>query len=143
MNDDQFEILFGLFTLIFGSMFFLFCLALGIVVLVAWWKIFTKAGKPGWAAIIPVYNIIVLLEITGRPIWWIALYLIPLVNLGIAIVVNIDLAKSFGKSAGFGVGLVLLSFIFYPILGFGDARYLGPSAGGGGTAPSPQWTPQA
>lgn len=90
------------------------------------WKVFVKAGKPGWAAIVPIYNWIVLLEIVGRPIWWIVLLLIPCVGIVIAILVCIDLAKSFGKEAGFGVGLALLFFIFFPILGFGDAKYRGP-----------------
>ena len=95
---------------------------------------FTKAGQPGWAAIVPVYNLIVLLQIVGRPLWWILLMLIPLVNFVIAILVYIDLAKSFGKSTGFGIGLVFLSFIFFPILGFGDARYIGPGGGQGEAA---------
>ena len=89
---------------------------------------FTKAGKPGWAAIVPLYNVIVLFEIVGKPIWWIALFLIPGVNLVIAIMAGIEMAKFFGRGTGFGVGLALLGFIFFPILGFGDARYLGPQA---------------
>ena len=92
------------------------------------WKVFTKAGKPGWAAIVPIYHFIVLLEIVGRPIWWLLLLIIPCVNIIVAIVVMLDLAKSFGKSAGFGIGLALLGFIFIPILGFGDAKYIGPAA---------------
>jgi hypothetical protein len=100
-------------------------LAIIIAVIAGFWRVFTKAGKPGWAAIIPIYNIIVLLEIAGKPIWWIVLFLIPIVNLVIAIIVSISVAHSFGKSTGFGVGLGLLGFIFYPILGFGDAQYQG------------------
>ena len=92
------------------------------------WKIFTKAGKPGWAAIVPIYNIIVMMEIVGRPAWWVVLMLIPFVNFVVAILVSIDLAKSFGKSAGFGIGLAFLGFIFAPILAFGDAQYQGPAA---------------
>jgi hypothetical protein len=87
--------------------------------------VFTKAGKPGWAAIVPIYNLVVLLEIAGKPLWWIVLFLIPLVNIIMCIIVSIAVAKNFGKSAGFGVGLGLLGFIFYPILGFGDAQYQG------------------
>jgi hypothetical protein len=98
-------------------------LALIILAIAGLWQTFVKAGKPGWAAIIPIYNVIVMLQIAGRPIWWILLLLIPLVNLVIAIIVSIDIAKNFGKGAGFGVGLALLGFIFYPILGFGDAQY--------------------
>jgi hypothetical protein len=100
-------------------------LAIAVFIIASVWKVFEKAGKPGWAAIIPIYNVIVLLEIAKRPVWWLVLLLIPLVNLVISFIVHIDLAKQFGKSAGFGVGLTLLGFIFYPILGFGDAEYLG------------------
>jgi len=103
-------------------------LVLVIAVIAGFWKVFEKAGKPGWAAIIPIYNIIVLLEIIGKPIWWIILFFIPCVNFIASILVALEVAKCFGKSAGFAIGLILLPFVFYPILGFGDARYLGPSA---------------
>lgn len=92
------------------------------------WKMFAKAGKPGWAAIVPIYNVIVLLELVGRPVWWIVLCLIPCVNIVIIVILCIDLAKSFGKSAGYGIGIFLLGFIFIPMLGFGDAKYQGPAA---------------
>ena len=100
-------------------------LAVAIVVIAGMWKTFEKAGKPGWGAIIPIYNIILLLEIAGRPLWWFFLLLIPVVNFVVAIIVAIDVARNFGKGAGFGLGLALLSFIFYPILGFSDAQYQG------------------
>ena len=93
------------------------------------WKIFVKAGKPGWAAIIPIYNIIILLEIVGKPTWWIVLLFIPLVNIVIMIMIVHQLALSFGKEAGFTVGLILLGIVFYPILAFGSAKYLGPGGG--------------
>jgi len=116
----------------FGNLVTIVCLVLVIAILVfliaSIWKVFVKAGQPGWAAIVPIYNVVVMLRIVGRPLWWIVLFFIPLVNLVIGIVVHIDFAKSFGKSAGFGVGLALLGFIFFPILGFGDARYVGPAA---------------
>jgi hypothetical protein len=90
------------------------------------WAIFTKAGKPGWASIIPIYGIIVLLEIIGKPWWWFLLMLIPFVNI-IFLIWSINLlSKSFGKSEGFTVGLILLSIVFLPILAFGDAGYKGP-----------------
>ena len=88
---------------------------------------FAKANEPGWACIIPIYNIIVLLKITGKPIWWIVLFLIPIVSLVASILICISLAKSFGKSAGYGIGIALLGFIFVPMLGFGDAKYMGPA----------------
>ncbi len=108
----------------------LFYLAIIVVVIAGMWKVFTKAGQPGWAAIVPIYNIVILLKIVGRPVWWLVLLLIPFVNFVILILVSIDMAKSFGKGPGFGIGLWLLSFIFYPILGFGDAQYVGPAAAG-------------
>lgn len=110
-------------------------LYLGIIVLLiaSIWKIFTKAGKPGWAAIIPIYNFIVLLEIINKPVWWIVLILVPFVNFVIVIIMYLELAKVFGKSAGFGIGLVLLGIVFFPMLAFGDATYQGTggSADGG------------
>ena len=91
------------------------------------WRVFTKAGQPGWAAIIPIYNYYIWLKIIGRPGWWLILLLIPFVNLVIIIIMGVDLAKSFGKGTGFGIGIAFLSFIFIPILGFGDAKYVGPA----------------
>ena len=106
-----------------GLIFMVVWLALVVGVLAGIWKTFAKAGQPGWAAIIPFYNIIVMLQIAGRPTWWIILFFVPVVSLVIAILVSIDIAKNFGKGAGFGIGLAFLGFIFYPILGFGDAQY--------------------
>jgi hypothetical protein len=114
--------------------------AILIPVLIVWlitvigqWKVYTKAGKPGWACIIPIYNLIVLLEIVGKPIWWIFLFLIPCVNI-IFIIWTLNLvSKSFGQSEGFTIGLILLGFIFWPILGFGNYQYLGPAAGDAGS----------
>lgn len=113
---------------IFGGLFMMFWLALLAIFIASAWKVFAKAGQPGWAAIIPIYNIIVLLQIVGRPLWWLLLMFIPLVNFVIAILIYIDLAKSFGQSTGFAIGLLLLAPIFWPILGFGSARYIGPAA---------------
>ena len=98
----------------------------GLVVIIGMWKVFEKAGQPGWGALIPIYNIYLLLKIAGRPSWWLILYLIPFVNFVALIIVSLDVAKAFGKSATFGIfGLVLFSFIGYPVLGFGDATYKG------------------
>jgi hypothetical protein len=110
-------------------------LALAVLAIASVWAIFSKAGRPGWAAIIPIYNIYVLLKVVGRPGWWLILYIIPIVNIVISIIVAIDLAKSFGKGGAFGFfGLWLFSIIGYPILGFGSARYVGPAAGDNGSA---------
>jgi len=111
-----------------GVVVSLIYLAIIVLMIVSIWKIFVKAGKPGWAAIIPIYNIIVLLEIVGRPIWWIVLLLIPIVNFVILIILSLDLAVCFGKSKGWGFGmLVILGIIGYPILAFGDATYTAPA----------------
>ena len=104
-------------------------LLIALFLIVAMWKVFTKAGHPGWAAIIPIYNCYIWCKIVGRPGWWVILLFIPFVNFIIAIILCIDMAKSFGKGAGFGIGLALLGFIFLPILGFGSAQYQGPAAG--------------
>ena len=106
-------------------------LLIALLLIVAMWKIFTKAGQPGWASIIPIYNLYIWCKIVGRPGWWIILMLIPFVNFIIGIILCIDMAKSFGKGAGFGIGLALLGIIFVPILGFGSAQYQGPSASQG------------
>jgi Family of unknown function (DUF5684) len=112
-----------------GPLFWIFWLAFTILMIAACWKIFTKAGQPGWAAIIPIYNWYIFCKIVGRPGWWVILLLIPFVNFIIGIILCIDLAKSFGKGVGFGIGLILLGIIFFPILGFGSAQYQGPTAG--------------
>jgi hypothetical protein len=96
---------------------------LAVLVIAAMWKVFTKAGEPGWAALIPIYNFLVLLKIAGKPMWWFLLMLIPFVNLIVAIMVMISLARNFGKGAGFALGLVFLPPVFYPMLAWGDARY--------------------
>jgi len=98
---------------------------IAVVMILAMWKIFAKAGQPGWASLVPIYNIIVLLQIVGKPVWWIILLFIPIVNFVISIILALELAKVFGKSGGFAAGLILLPVVFYPLLGFGDASYVG------------------
>lgn len=104
----------------------IFILAVVALIIASMWTIFTKAGQPGWAAIIPIYNMIVLLKIVGKPTWWILLFLIPIVNYVFIIWTYNMLSKSFGKEEGFTVGMVILGIVFFPILAFGDAKYLGP-----------------
>ncbi len=99
-------------------------LAVMITILIAMWKMYEKANKPGWASIVPIYNIIVLLEIVRKPLWWIALLLIPFANIVFLILIYIELAKVFGKDSSFAVGLIFLSPIFIGILGFGNAKYI-------------------
>jgi hypothetical protein len=103
-------------------------LVVAVLMIASIWKVFSKGGQPGWAAIIPIYNLYIWCKLVGRPGWWVILMLIPFVNFIIMIVLSIDMAKSFGKGAGFGIGLALLGLIFFPILAFGSAQYQGPSA---------------
>ncbi len=109
----------------FVVVFFLAFIALYVV---AFWKLFEKAGEPGWGAIVPIYNLYLYCKIAGRSEWWLILFFIPPVNIVIGLIVAMDLAKAFGKSSGFGIGLWLLSFIFVPILAFGPAQYTKPAS---------------
>lgn len=114
--------------------YFAFLLILVVFAIVVQWKIYTKAGKPGWACLVPIYNIVVLLDIIKKPTWWIILMLIPFVNFIMIIVIMLELAKAFGKSSAFGVGLIFFGIIFMAILAFGDAKYVygdGASTGSG------------
>ena len=88
------------------------------------WRIFEKAGLPGWGVIIPIYNIYLTLKVAKRPGWWLILFFIPIVNLIIAIIIPFDIAKNFKKDPLFGAGLLFLGFIFYPVLAFGKAKYV-------------------
>ncbi len=106
------------------------------IAVIPYWVIFTKAGEEGWKALIPIYSTIVLLKVIGRPWWWILLFLIPIVNFIILIMVMHGLSTSFGHGAGFTIGLIFLSLIFLYILAFGSSTFRGPSAGGA-VAPTP------
>lgn len=103
--------------------FWVIYLAIIVVVVVGLWKVFEKAGQPGWASIIPIYNIVILLKIAEKPLWWIILCFIPFISLIPAIMIPVAVAKNFGKGGGYAVGLIFLPFIFYPLLGFSDAQY--------------------
>ncbi len=103
-------------------------LVVAIATIAGWWKAFEKAGRPGWASIIPIYNLVVFLQIIGRNPWLVLVAFIPLVNIIFFIIWYIDFAKAFGQGAGFGLGLVFLPFIFWPILGFGGSQYQGRPA---------------
>ena len=115
------------FRMLFAGPLLLFWLVLFVVLLAGFWKLFQKAGHPGWACLIPIYNVYILLKIAGRPGWWLILLFIPIVNVVINIIVAIDVAKAFGQSTVFGVVLnLLLCGIGYVILGFGNYQYIGP-----------------
>ena len=107
------------------GIFFLIYLAVVFFIIAGIWKTFEKAGQPGWACLIPFYNYYIMGKIGGVKNWW--LIFIPIVNIYIVFVIMIAIAKSFGKDTAFGIGLVFLGFIFFPILGFGDSTYIGPN----------------
>ncbi|MBS1680817.1 MAG: signal peptidase I [Bacteroidetes bacterium] len=106
----------------FGFIWLIFA----VLMIVSFWKIFSKAGKPGWAAIIPIYNLIVWLEIVNKPVWWIILLLIPIVNFVILIILVHRLSLSFGQGIGFTLLLIFVGIVGYPLLAFGDYKYVGP-----------------
>ena len=115
----------------FTSIFWLLVWLLVILIYVSLWRIYKKAGKPGWGSIIPFYNVILWLEIAGKPAWWLILFFIPGVNIVLAIIVNIRVAENFGKSAAFGgLGLSFLGFIFCPLLASSEVTYVGPGKAG-------------
>lgn len=118
MSDNSFPI--------FLAPFILFVLGIAVFIIAAQWRVFEKAKQPGWACIIPIYNIYVMTRIAGKPGWWTIMCLLPLVNLIFIIWLYNMISKSFGKDEAFTVGLFLLGFVFWPILGFGKSVYLGP-----------------
>lgn len=126
--------------ILFAGLGILLFLYVGIIVLLiaAYWIVFTKAGKPGWAVLVPIYNIIVMLQIVGKPWWWLFLFIIPGVNLVFGIWTINLLSKSFGKDVGFTIGIIFLSFIFIPILAFGKSTYIGPAGNNFGKTPEVQ-----
>jgi len=119
----------AVFAALFAAMM-IPALITSVITIVGMWKVFEKAGKPGWASIIPIYNAIVFLEIIGKPVWWLVLFIIPCVNFVFVIWALNLLSKSFGQGVGFTIGLFLLYFIFFPILGFGNYQYIGPAGAG-------------
>ncbi|MEI2612058.1 MAG: DUF5684 domain-containing protein [Candidatus Promineifilaceae bacterium] len=120
-NDDAGALIVPLFASCCGLIF-------AILMVAAQWKIFTKAGKPGWAAIIPIYNFVIYLEIVGRPLWFIVLFFIPFVNFIALILLMLDLAASFGKDMIYAILLILFPYVMLLVLAFSDAQYVGPMA---------------
>jgi uncharacterized membrane protein YhaH (DUF805 family) len=111
-----------------GIILFLVLIYIAVVVMMiaAQWKVFSKAGQPGWASLIPIYNVYVMTKIAGKPAWWLIMFLIPVVNVIFLIWLINMISKSFGKDEGFTAGLIFLGVIFWPILGFSGAKYQGP-----------------
>jgi hypothetical protein len=101
----------------------IFALLITVIVIAGLWKTFDKAGVPGWWAIIPILNLYGILKVAGRPVWWLILFLIPCIDIIIALVVFIDVAERFGKGMAYAIGLWILPFVFFIILGFGSATY--------------------
>ncbi len=106
-----------------GGVILIIELVLVIIAIIGLWKLFSKAGKPGWASIVPIYNTIVMIDISGKPLWWIILLFIPIVNIVVSVLIMIGMAKNFGRGAGTVIGLIFLPLIFMLILGFGSAEY--------------------
>lgn len=113
----------GLIAALFGGAFFLVSLLVFVIVAAGMWKMFEKAGEPGWAALVPIYNLVVLVKIAGKEMWWVVLMLVPCVNFVAAVMICIEVARKFGKDTLYGIGLAFLPFIFFPMLGFGAAQY--------------------
>lgn len=103
---------------------------IAVIIIIAVWKIFTKAGEPGWNALIPFYNIYKLFKISMGNGWFFLMLFIPIANVVAAFLLAYNLARAFGKSTGFAVGLFLLQPVFMMILGYSNAQYLGPKGFG-------------
>lgn len=122
MNDPQMSEQVGLLQNI-GMGFIALIVGLMVFMYVCYWKIFVKAGHPGWASLVPFYNIYIWFKIVNKPLWWILLLIIPIVNIIFAIKMVHALSTSFGKGVGFTIGLLFLPYVFMAILAFGDAKY--------------------
>lgn len=109
------------------AVYYVIALAIGIITIIAYWKLFTKAGKPGWAAIVPFYNLYCMYDIAMGNGWLFLLMFVPCANFIVAIIMNFQLAKAYGEGIGYGFGLLFLPYIFLPILAFGKSEYVGPN----------------
>ncbi len=116
-------------TFVFGSVMMLVMFAVLTLMIVGMWKLFEKAGRPGWASIVPFYNTYVMLEIAGRPTWWFAvILLVPVAQTVFSIILAIDFVKSFGKSLGYAVLSIVFPFVIYPVMAWdAQTRYVGPA----------------
>ena len=94
-----------------------------LVMIASVWRTFSKAGEPGWASVIPIYNAYIFFKIAEKPVWWLILLAVPVANLVILALAAMSIAENFGRSQVFGLGIAFLGFIFYPILAFGGSEY--------------------
>ncbi|MFN8416939.1 MAG: DUF5684 domain-containing protein [Cytophagaceae bacterium] len=134
-NDPQMQESLGLLANI-GMGLIVFVVALMVFMYICYWKIFVKAGHPGWASLVPLYNIYIYFKIINKPLWWIILLIIPFVNIFFIIKMTHALSKSFGKDVGFTIGLIFLPYVFIAILAFGDAKYVGAGGSASGALDS-------
>ena len=119
---DEYDAILSIFLMMF-IIIGVFTLIISILTIIGQWKVFEKAGKPGWAALVPIYNNIILLEIVDLPIWYIVLYLIPFANIYVMVITYIELVKRFNESTLFAVGLIFFPYIFWPVLGSKKYKY--------------------
>lgn len=104
-------------------------LILFLIELFSLWAVFEKANQPGWGAIIPIYNAVLLFRVGGQSGWWVLALLILLVNAIVGIWIWLQVAENFGRSWLFGLGLAFLQIIFLPILAFGSSEYISSDYG--------------
>lgn len=98
-------------------------LAIVVLMIVGMWKVFEKAGQPGWGCLIPIYNLYLMIQIAQKPTWWIIMFFIPVVNFVFMIMLYNEISKRFGQGIGYTIGMIFVPFIMFPLLGLGDATY--------------------
>jgi hypothetical protein len=107
---------------------FAISLALGAIMIISMWRLYTKAGRPGWASIVPFYNQIVMIKIIGRPLWWFAMMFVPFANIVFSVMIMLEFVKSYGKDTWFGVASLFFPYVIFPIMAFDkNIRYVGPA----------------
>lgn len=125
-NYDAYDAMAALISTGVLTVYMIVVLVISVLTIIARWKVYTKAGKPGWGSLIPFYSNYCLFDIAWGNGWLFLLGFVPCVNFVVAIMLYFKLAKAFGKGTGFGLGLVFLNTIFILILGFDNSQYIGP-----------------